>query len=110
MLAVVEQQQHLTIAQEIDEIGGGRGLRRGAQRREHGRRDAGGIRQRGQLHHPHTVGERPIDLGRDADREAGLPATAGADEGHEWVRCQEPRDLGGLGVAPIIDVCGAGRL
>ena len=102
MLAVVEQQQHPAVAAERAQ-GVARGAGRGEgqpERRGHGGDDLLGGARPGEVDAPHAVRERTRRRPGRVEREPGLAAPGGPDDGDEPVGRDERLHPVALGVAP----------
>jgi hypothetical protein len=95
VLAVVQDQENVPGFEVGNEIVDERGTRRLAHPQDRGDRlgDEIGIRERRQLHEPDPVPEVSRHVRGDREGEAGLARAAGADEGQEAIRTEEPVSL-----------------
>ena len=100
VLAVVEKDQHRSIAQRVDETLERRPPRlfSDAQHRRDGRRDAGGIADRRKLDQPYAVARPVRHLGGEPAREPRLAAASGTDQCDQPGRGEECAELGQLSV------------
>jgi transposase len=95
VLTVVEQQQQLTAAQELNQDLGDRpvGLVVEVQRLHHGVSDQLRSAHRRQVHLPHPVDEGPANIGGHPHRQASLARPTRPGQHHQPRRSQQPSDL-----------------
>ena len=105
VLAVVEDQRHVPVAERLDRpfglVGGpSTATRVRLEHARHGRRDLVGIRRRREVDEPASVAELARAGQADLDREARLPRPAGSDQRDESLLADRSPDVGEEVVPP----------
>ena len=100
MLAVVQDHQHLTRTDLVEQPG--RGCRHARQRKHPGDRtdETRRVGERRELHQPRAVGRITRQLLRDRQRQAALPDTTRARDRDQAVRTRELHDPHGVDLTP----------